>query len=157
MQGPVGEAVDRYLLSAGFGGLPSAEQARLANAYGVWISEIGVILIRGDHPDLRGLSPQAAEQFIARLVWHEAGHALSVARCGWQDRRRGRHLLDLCPKAIADDIRAANYGVPSYTHEVVAEVFALLMERRQRGQEGRPPWLDPEIYDLIRRLTGWTG
>ncbi|HLH15424.1 MAG TPA: hypothetical protein VKV16_11585 [Solirubrobacteraceae bacterium] len=122
----------------------------------MWIRDLGVILIRGDHPGLRGLEPTALEQFIARVVWHEVGHALSIARCSWQDRRNGRRLLELCPDGIAEDIRAANYGVTSYTHEVVAEVFALLMERKQRGQGGKPEWLNPEIYDLICRVTGWT-
>jgi hypothetical protein len=153
---PIGEAVDHYRRSAGLPGLPQAEQKRLADAYGVWIKDLGVVLIRGDHPQLRGLAPAAVEQFISRVVWHEVGHALSVARCSWQDRRNGRRLLERCPDGIAEDIRSANYGVPSYTHEVVAEVFALLMERRQRGQGGKPGWLDPEIYDLICRVTGWT-
>lgn len=154
---PIGEAVDHFRRSAGLADLPRVERNRLADAYGVWIKDLGVVLIRGDHPRLLGLSPSAAEQFIARVVWHEVGHALSIARCSWQDRRKGRRLLELCPDGIAEDIRSANYGVPSYTHEVVAEVFALLMERRQRGQEGKPEWLDPEIYDLICRVTEWTG
>jgi hypothetical protein len=154
---PIGEAVDHYKRSAGLDGVATAEKARLANAHGVWIREIGVILIRGDHPALRGLSARAAEQFVARVVWHEAAHALSIANCSWQDRRRGRRFLELCPDGIAEDIRSANYGVPSYTHEVVAEIFAILMERRQHGQEGRPAWLDREIYDLICRVTGWSG
>jgi hypothetical protein len=152
----IGEAVDHFRRSAGLPGLPPAEKARLAGAYGVWIRDLGVILIRGDHPQLRGLAPAAAEQFIARVVWHEVGHALSIARCSWQDRRNGRRLLERCPPGIAEDIRSANYGVLSYTHEVVAEIFALLMERRQRGQGGKPVWLDPEIYDLICRVTAWT-
>lgn len=152
---PIGEAVDHYRRSAGLPGLPRSEQRRLAAAYGVWIRELRVVLIRGDHPQLRGLEPSAVEQFICRVVWHEVGHALSIARCSWQDRRKGRRLLELCPDGISEDIRSANYGVPSYTHEVVAEVFALLMERKQRGQGGKPGWLDPEIYDLICRVTGW--
>src|ERR1700739_29516 len=65
---PIGEAVDHYRRSAGLVGLSPVEQARLTDAYGVWISDIGVILIRGDHPNLRGLSPTAAEQFIAHVV-----------------------------------------------------------------------------------------
>jgi hypothetical protein len=154
---PIGEAADHFRRSAGLSGLSRAERNRLADAYGVWIKDLSVILIRGDHPRLRGLSPAAVEQFIARVVWHEVGHALSIVRCSWQDRRSARRLLERCPAGIADDIRSANYGVPSYTHEVVAEGFALLMERRQRGQGGRPEWLDPGIYDLICRVTGWTG
>jgi hypothetical protein len=154
---PIGEAVDHFRQSAGLEPLPGWERRRLADGFGVWIRDLSVILVRGDHPRLQGLESAAAEQFIARVVWHEVGHALSVARCSWQDTRRGRRLLELCPDGIAEDIRAAKYGVPSYTHEVVAEIFAILMERRQRGQGGRPEWLDPEIYDLICRVTGWTG
>jgi hypothetical protein len=154
---PIGNAVDHFRRSAGLSGLPRTERSRLADAYGVWIKDLSVVLIRGNHPRLRGLSPAAAEQFIARVVWHEVGHALSIAQCSWHDRRAGRRLLELCPDGIAEDIRSANYGVSSYTHEVVAEVFALLMERRQHGQEGKPKWLDSEIYDLICRVTGWTG
>jgi hypothetical protein len=153
---PIGEAVDDFRRSAGLPGLATAEKTRLTDAFGVWIKDLHVVLIRGDHPRLRGLEPTAVEQFIARVVWHEVGHALSVARCSWQDRRNGRRLLDLCPDGIAEDVRSANYGVSSYTHEVVAEVFAFLMERRQRGQRGKPAWLDPEIYDLICRVTAWT-
>jgi hypothetical protein len=152
----LGQAVDDFRLSAGLQGLPRAERTRLGAAFGVFIKDLGVILIRGDHPRLRGLEPVAAEQFIARVVWHEVGHALSIGRCSWQDRRSGQRLLDLCPAGIAEDVRSANYGVLSYTHEVVAEVFALLMERKQHGQGGRPRWLDPEIYDLICRVTEWT-
>jgi hypothetical protein len=154
---PIGDAVDHFRRSAGLLGLPQAERSRLADAYGVWIKDLGVVLIRGDHPRLQGLSPAAAEQFIARVVWHEVGHALSIVQCSRQDRRSGQRLLELCPDGIAEDIRSANYAVSSYTHEVVAEVFAVLMERRQHGQGGKPKWLDSEIYDLICRVTGWTG
>jgi hypothetical protein len=154
---PIGDAVDHFRRSAGLPGLLRAEKHRLANAYGVWIKDLSVVLIRGDHPRLRGLSSDAADQFVARTVWHEVGHVLSMERCSRDDRRNGRRLLELCPDGVAEDIRSANYAVSSYTHEVVAEVFAILMERRQYDRGGKPQWLDPEIYDLICRVTGWMG
>src|ERR1700676_3660112 len=102
VEGLLGQAVDHFRRSAGLPGLSRDEETRLTGAYGVWIKDLEVILIRGDHPQLRGLEPAAVEQFIARVVWHEVGHALSIARCSWQDRRNGRRLLDRCPPGIGE-------------------------------------------------------
>jgi len=44
----------------------------------------------------------------------------------------------------------------TFTHELVAEIYALLMSRRRRGQAGQPAWLDHEIYELVRRVSGWS-
>jgi len=30
------------------------------------------------------------------------------------------------------------------------------MARRRRGQVGKPPWLDDEIYEFVRRVCGWS-
>lgn len=157
VNGAIGETVDEFRLSAGLAGLSGTAKRQLAEAYGAWIKELRLILIRGTHPGLRGLSPAAAEAFIAHVVWHEAAHALSVERCSREDIAAGKQLIELCPHGVAQDIRAANYRASSYTHEIVAEVFALLMERRQRGDGGRPAWLNANIYDVACRVTGWTG
>jgi hypothetical protein len=42
-----------------------------------------------------------------------------------------------------------------YTHEVIAEIYAVVMARRRRGETGQPAWLDDELYDLLRRVCGW--
>ncbi len=46
--------------------------------------------------------------------------------------------------------------VRGYTHELVANVYALLMIRRWRNVLGRPEWLNEEIYKLVVRVTRWT-
>jgi len=53
-------------------------------------------------------------------------------------------------------VRRGGYLRGEYTHELVAETYALLMPRRRRGQTGQPAWLDDEIYELVRRVSGWT-
>jgi hypothetical protein len=153
---PLGEAVDAFRRSAGLRGLSAAAKRRLAPALGVWVQELGIVLVNADHPALVGLSEIAAERFIARLAWHEWGHALSVTRCSPEDIFAGRKLLKACPPGVREDIRAAGYGPQSYTHEVVAETYALLMERRVRGESGQPPWLNTQIYSLLQRVTAWT-
>lgn len=103
-----------------------------------------------------GLDDPTYEAALARIAWHEWGHALSVTRATGEDVTAGRRLLDLAPPAIADFIRRAGYGARENTHELVAELYALLMARRRRAQTGKPVWLHDQLYDLVRRLTGWT-
>jgi hypothetical protein len=52
--------------------------------------------------------------------------------------------------------RASAAAAIEYTHELVAETYALLMTRRHRKRFGKPPWLDDEIYSLLKRVTGWS-
>jgi hypothetical protein len=54
------------------------------------------------------------------------------------------------------DSRKAGYRSTDYTHELVAEIYALLVARRQRKASGRPSWLNDEIYNLVKRVTGWS-
>jgi hypothetical protein len=80
----------------------------------------------------------------------------SIARCSQEDIAAGPRLLDLAPDGIQEGIRRAGYRSSDYTHELVAETFALLMARRQRNASGKPPWLDDEIYSLLKRTTQWS-
>ncbi len=77
-------------------------------------------------------------------------------RAGLSSIAAGGRLLDLAPDGIREGIRGASYRSNDYTHELVAETYALLMARRRRKASGRPPWLDDEIYNLVKRVTGWS-
>jgi hypothetical protein len=65
-------------------------------------------------------------------------------------------VLELAPEGVRESIRQGGYRVGDYTHELVANVYALLMIRRWRNVLGRPEWLNEEIYKLVVRVTGWT-
>ena len=90
---------------------------------------------------------------LARIAWHEWGHALSMDRADAGDVLAGARLLALAPPGIAKLIRDADYRTRETTHELVAEVFAILMARRRRGQTGQPEWLESEIWKLVKRVT----
>ncbi len=92
---------------------------------------------------------------MAHIAWHEWGHALSLARCSPEDVAAGNKLLTLATVGISEGIRSAGYLSKSFTHEVVAETYALMMARRIRGHRDKPTWLDDEIYNLLKRVTGW--
>jgi hypothetical protein len=62
----------------------------------------------------------------------------------------------LAPDGVREGILGASYRPGDYTHELVAETYALLMARRRRKASGKPPWLDDDIYNLVKRVTGWS-
>lgn len=153
---PLGEAADDLLRSAGHHALSSSPRSKLDLALGVWIQELRIILVHAGHAKLADLDEVTYEAFIARTAWHEWGHALSIVRCSQEDIAAGRRLLNLAPAGIREGVRDAGYRTNDYTHELVAETYALLMARRQRKAFGKPPWLDDEIYNLTKRVTGWS-
>jgi hypothetical protein len=152
----LGSPVHRLLRSASHLGL--SEQSRLQTdaAVAVWVPNLRIVVFNARHPALAGLSGRASSQFLTRTAWHEWGHALSIARCTKEDLAAGLRLLDLAPTSVSNTVRGAGYRRYEYTHELVAEIYSLLIARRQRKESGRPRWLDREIYDLVRRVTDWT-
>ena len=149
---PLGMVASDLLHSAGHT-LGKAEQESLNDAVGVWVPSLQVVLINESHRALAGLDTSSREAFLARIAWHEWGHALSVARCSPEDIADGARLLDLAPAGISASIRGANYRRSQYTHELIAEIYALLMARRLRGVYGQPSWLHSELQQLIARAT----
>jgi hypothetical protein len=108
-----------------------------------WLSEEEVVrnrthtpVVDVGHPQLVGLGERTAEAFIARIAWHEWGHALSLARCSPEDVSAGSRLLELAPDGVRETIRSAAYRRRDYTHELVAEIYALLIARHRRQASG---------------------
>jgi hypothetical protein len=157
VEGPLGEAGDAFLRSGGFRGFAPAQRRRLNGALGVWLPPLKVTLIRSDHPTLEGLDARSRNTRLSLVAWHEWAHALSMSRCTGEDIRVGEALLERAPDGVREHIRSADYPRSEFAFEVIAEVFALLMARRLAGQKGRPSWLDQTIYEMLMRVTGWTG
>ncbi len=153
---PLGAAVDGFLRSAGQSALTRSTRSGLDHALGVWIPKLRIVLVDVGHPRLTALDERTREAFIARIAWHEWGHALSLVRCSPEDVSAGNRLLDLAPAGVREVIRSAAYRRHNYTHELIAETYALLIARRQRKASGKPPWLHDEIYNLMKRTAGWS-
>jgi hypothetical protein len=132
-----------------------ADRLGLANAVGVWVEELRLVLVDAGHPALVNLDDQSFEMMLARIAWHEWGHALSIVRAEADDIADGERLLALAPRGVGERIRRAGYRRSQFTHELAADIYALLMSRRRRGETGKPPWLDDHIYQLVRRISAW--
>lgn len=152
---PLGTYADELLRSAGYPGLDPPARIGRDRARGLWIPELRVVLINAVHSDYEGLDRPSRENALARVAWHEWGHALSLHGATREDVAAGQKLLESLPSELADTIRLAGYLRREYTHEVVAEVYALLMVRRRKGVIGRPQWVSDQVDELIRRVVGW--
>ena len=152
---PLGAYTDELLRSADRGSLPASEIARANDALALWVPDLRVVLINESHPAFDGLDDPTLAYDLSRVAWHEWGHALSLDRTGEEDIAAGERYVELLPDGLAKFVRQAGYRRREYTHEVVAEIYAILMIRRRQGKTGRPPWLHPEVYELVRRVAGW--
>lgn len=86
------------------------------------------------------------------MLWHEWGHALSIDRTDQEDVARGPRLLELAPETIGAGIRAGSYRPQQITHELMAEIYAMLLRRLQSGVGGQPEWLEDEIWEIVTRV-----
>ena len=152
---PLGSYADALLRSAGKESLSDAEIARANGALGIWIPQLRVVLINCAHPAFDGLDPRSFTWAVTRVAWHEWGHALSIDRASSADVGAGGRYLERLPAPLAKLVRDSGYRRREYTYEIVAEIYSMLMMRRQLGETGRPPWLDEEVYELVRRVAGW--
>lgn len=151
----LGAYTDELLRSAGREPLGESEIARADDALALWNPDLRVMLINAGHPAFDGLDDPSLTYDLSRIAWHEWGHALSIDRTGKDDIAAGEHYVELLPEGLVKFVRQAGYRRREYTHEVVAEIYAILMIRRRQGTTGRPPWLHPEVYELVRRVAGW--
>lgn len=151
----LGTYTDELLRSAGRGSLPASEIERANDALALWVPELRVVLINEGHPAFDGLDGPTLAYDLSRVAWHEWAHALSIDRAGEDDIAAGERYVELLPEGLAKLVRQAGYRRREYTHEVVAEIYAILMTRRRQGKTERPPWLHPEVYELVRRVAGW--
>lgn len=152
----LGTSVDRFMRSAGHRTPSHSARIDLDRAVAVWVPDLRIVLLNAGHPVFAGLDRPTYEEFLARTAWHEWGHALGLTRCSAEDVADGARLLGLAPEGVRQYVLGSGYPTTDYTHELVAETYALLVARSQQGRSGKPPWLDSEIYSLLKRVTGWS-
>lgn len=152
---PLGQEIADLRLSAGHQEPDEATRRGLDLTLGTWVPDLRLILLDAGHPQYAGLNDTTYDFVLTRTAWHEWGHALSIDRSTREDVDASDELLSLAPEGLARAIRRAGYRRHQQTHELVAEIYASLMVRRSNGQTGKPKWLATEIWNLVRRVTGW--
>ena len=79
---PLGVYTDELRRSAGYASFPAAVRQRQDAAAGLWIPELRLVLINVAHPSFQDLDQHSLGWALARVAWHEWGHALSIVGDG---------------------------------------------------------------------------
>jgi hypothetical protein len=103
-----------------------------------------------------GLNASTRRTVVARVAWHEYGHALSVVRATPEHRRRGIQLLALLPDAVRDAIDyPGRYRTSQVFDEIIATLYALLVGRVRTAGYVRPEYLDPDVFAAFKEVIPW--
>lgn len=153
---PPGDTAEGLVISSGLPGISASQRRQLDLCLGAWLPELRLLLINSSHPAHDGLDANSYEEAIAKVAWHEWGHALSIDRTTSEDLAAGERLLSVAPEGIAANIRSGSYRQSELTHEVLAEIYSALLGRLQRGTGGQPPWLHDEIWEMLTLVMEWT-
>jgi hypothetical protein len=98
---PLGTYADELLRSAGYRGLDLPSRIGRDRARGLWIPELRVVLVNAVHPDYQGLDGPSCENALARVAWHEWGHALSLHGATREDLAAPSKIQRLSSEGIA--------------------------------------------------------
>jgi hypothetical protein len=135
---------------------PAAEE--LTGAAAVWLDSRRTVAFNG--PLLRqataGLGSQPQCAAIAALAWHEYGHALSATRASAERKRDGLRLLGLLPSGLRDAIAyPGGYRAIQVFDEVIATVYAVMVDRVRANDYGPPNWLHTDVYEAFQEVIPW--
>jgi hypothetical protein len=136
---------------------PSSEAA-LAHAAAVWLDGLRTVAFNAPlmHATTAGLTDAVRKQLVAYIAWHEYGHALSLTRSTYEQRKGGVWLLGL----LTDGMRASiaypgGYDRLQVFDEVIATVYTLLISRIRTDGYGVPEFLHPEIAHAFKEVIPW--
>ncbi|MBB4661303.1 hypothetical protein [Conexibacter arvalis] len=105
---------------------------------------------------VEGLDDRAREQVVAHVAWHEYGHALSVTRSTWHQRREGPRLHALLPPDLRDAIDFPGlYRRDQLFDEVIATIYPVMVERVRNGDYRAAEFLHPEVRRAFEEMIPW--
>lgn len=130
----------------------------LAHAVAVWLDELRVVAFNVPLLDrmTHGLGRETRQGVISAIAWHEYGHALSLSRSTWEQRRDGVRLLGLLPQGLAGSIDyPGGYRRAEVFDEVVATVYAALIDRVRSDGYRCPDYLHEEVFEAFKEVIPW--
>ena len=134
---------------------PGAEQ--LTDAAAVWLQ--GHRTAAFNAPALRattaGLDESSARYLIQSIAWHEYGHALSLTLATDELRASGPALLKLLTKPLQEAIGADSYARSQIFDEIVATIYALMIDRIRTDGYVAPNFIHPQVFAAFQEVIPW--
>jgi hypothetical protein len=130
----------------------------LDGAAAVWLNGLRIVAFNG--PLLQraalGLDDPTRRVIVARITWHEYGHALSVTRATKEHRDRGPELLELLPAGLRGAIDyPGRYRRSEIFDEIIATLYSVLVGRVRTDGYVQPKYLHPHVFAAFQEVIPW--
>jgi phage tail protein X len=137
---------------------PTPTPQELQGAAATWLNELRTVAFNAPavlHVS-RDLDEPSRRTIVARIAWHEYGHALSVTRATHEHRKRGPELLALLPEGLQETIDyPGRYRTNQVFDEIVATIYSVIVGRVRDNGYFCPHYLHADIFDAFREVIPW--
>jgi hypothetical protein len=104
----------------------------------------------------RDLDEPSRRTIVARIAWHEYGHALSLTRATREHRERGPELLALLPEGLRETIDyPGRYRTSQVFDEIVATIYSVIVGRVRSDGYFRPTYLHADVFAAFQEVIPW--
>jgi hypothetical protein len=134
------------------------DRSTVDGAAAVWLDELRTVAFNGSlfRRAAAGLDAPTRHLVVARVAWHEYGHALSVTRATRDHRDRGPELLTLLPAGLREAIDyPGRYRRSQVFDEIIATLYSVLVGRVRSDGYVRPEYLHPHVFAAFQEVIPW--
>ncbi len=137
---------------------PPPTRQELQGAAATWLNELRTVAFNA--PAVlhvaRELDESSRRTIVARIAWHEYGHALSLTRATREHRKRGPELLALLPEGLRETIDyPGRYRTSQVFDEIVATIYSVIVGRVRTDGYFRPAYLHADVFAAYQEVIPW--
>lgn len=131
--------------------------AAVSRVAAVWLDARSTIAFNAPYlaAAAAGLDPSSRYRMVAAIAWHEYGHALSLARASREHRALGPELVELLPGPLRKVVAEDEYRRAQLFDEVVATIYALMVDRIRDHGYRAPEFLHPRVFATFQEVIPW--
>jgi hypothetical protein len=135
----------------------SPSRAQLEKAAAVWLHEQRTAAFNAPLLEvaMSGLDTTSRRRLVESIAWHEYGHALSFMRSTAELRIDGARLLELLPDGLRYAVGSADYRASQIFDEIVATLYAVMIDRIRQHGYGPPKFLHPDLFAAFQEVIPW--
>lgn len=136
---------------------PAPTREQLDRAAAVWLQERRTVAFNASLIDalVAGLEQATQRVLVHYVAWHEYGHALSLMRATAAQRADGHRLSGLLTAGLREAVSPADYRRSQVFDEIVATLYALMVDRIREHGYGPPEFLHPELFAAFQEVIPW--
>jgi phage tail protein X len=137
---------------------PAPTRQELDGAAATWLNSLRTVAFNA--PAVlhvaQDLDEPSRRTIVARIAWHEYGHALSVTRATCEHRECGPAFLALLPEGLRDTIDyPGRYRTSQVFDEIVATIYSVIVGRVRTDGYFQPEYLHADVFAAFKEVIPW--